>query len=108
MKPRTLPQLELTALHVGTKLAQYVLQVLNEVIFNDVILWTDNEAALQWVKNNNSSIVYVLNRVADIKEISNNYKFNHVPTKDNPADLLTGGISLLDLADNDVCFHGPS
>ena len=39
---------------------------------NNVIIWSDNEAALQWIHNNNSYIIHIKNHVS---EIYNNYSY---------------------------------
>lgn len=108
MKGRSLPQLELTAIQVGTQLAKYIVNTLKALHFENVIIWSDNEAALQWIKNNNSNIVYVQNRVASIRELSFNFKFNYVPSSSNPADLLSRGTSVEKLSRDTLWMHGPT
>ena len=58
------------------------------------------------LRNDSSSITYVKNRVADIREMSNNYKIFHVPTTDNPADFVTRGVKANDLVINSFRFKG--
>ena len=91
IKSRSLPQLELTALQVGVQLAHYIICTLSDVQIVKTFIWSDNEAALQWVRNNKCDTPYVKNRVALIKELSENFTFLHVGTKENPADLLSRG-----------------
>lgn len=52
-------------------------------------MWSDSEVALWWKKNNNSPILYVKNRVEDILKTGPHINHRHLPTLDNPADLLT-------------------
>lgn len=108
LKERSIPQLELTALQVGTLLAKYIRNTLKSLFIERVTLWSDNEACLQWVRNDHSKIPYVRNRVAEIRNIATNFEFRHVPTKDNPADLLSRGVSWDTLQKNDIWFTGPS
>lgn len=108
MKSRSLPQLELTAIQVGTQLAKYVTNILKALNTENVFIWSDSEAALQWIRNNNSKIVYVKNRVASIRELSSNFNFNYVPSSSNPADLLSRGTSLDKLSKEALWMHGPS
>ena len=105
VKNRTIPQLELTAIFVGTKLATYIHKTLPHLNFAHTFLWSDNEAALQWIKNDNTKIPYVKNRVAEIREAEVNIEFMHVQTGSNPADLLSRGTSLKKLTN--LWFHGP-
>ena len=107
VKNRTIPQLELTALLVGTKLGVHILQTLNHMIISETSLWSDNEVALQWIKNDCSKLPYVKNRVAEIQEIQKNFAFRHVGTKFNPADHLSRGLSLKEFANNNLWFTGP-
>ena len=107
LKERTLPQLELTALQLGTQFAVYLNQVLNEFNIVQTITWSDSEAALQWLRNGNSKITYVQNRVKSIRELGVGFQFLHVPTKENPADLVTRGISLKQFKKSTLWLHGP-
>ena len=108
IKGRSLPELELTALQVGTQLAHYVKESLKDVKFKSTYVWSDNEAALQWVRNDRSDTPYVKNRTAKIRDLSDGYIFQHVGTKENPADLLSRGVDIDMLTRNDIWFHGPS
>ena len=107
LKERTLPQLELTAIQLGTQFAVYLNKVLNEFIIIQTITWSDSEAALQWLRNDNSKITYVQNGVKSIRELGVNFQFFHVPTKENPVDLVTRGISLKQFRKSTLWLHGP-
>ena len=108
VKTRTLPKLELTAIQIGVRLANYITRTLRRINFNQVYVWSDNEAALQWIRNDHCTKPYVKNRVSEIRESSGTYIFYHVGTKDNPADLLSWGTTFKDLANNSLWFNGPS
>ncbi|XP_069191775.1 uncharacterized protein [Procambarus clarkii] len=103
---RSLPQMELTALLVGVRLAHCLIKTLNDIHFGEIVVWSDNEAVLQWVRNNNNKTPYVSNRVREIHELSAGYKLSHVPTKDNPADYLSRGLSLKQLIKSQMWFNG--
>ena len=107
LKTKTLPQLELTSIWLGTRLAKYIHEVLGEIEISRTVIWADNEAAIQWVRNDNSKITYVKNRVAEIREIAGNYAIFHVATSENPADLVTRGIEVKELIDSSW-FKGPT
>ena len=107
LKTKTLPQLELTSIWLGTKLATYIHEVLGNINILRTVVWSDNEAAIQWVRNDNSKIVYVKNRVAEIREHAVNYQIFHVPTGENPADLVTRGVEVKDLTSRSLWFKGP-
>ena len=105
---RSLPELELTALQVGTQLAHYINESLKNLKITDTYIWSDNESALQWIRNDRSDTPYVKNRTAKIRDLSDGYTFLHVGTKDNPADLISRGIDLDTLVKSHMWFHGPS
>ncbi|XP_069195602.1 uncharacterized protein [Procambarus clarkii] len=107
LKKRSLPQLELTALLLGVRLAHYLIKALSHIHFTETVVWSDNEAVLQWVKNNNSKNPYVSNRVKEIRELSAGYKLRYVPTKENPADYLSRGLTLRQLTKAEMWFNGP-
>ena len=109
LKTRTLPQLELTALLIGARLMKYLVDTLSHIQIQESYVWSDNEASLQWVRNNKSSIVYVRNRVSEINRILEHYpaKLLHVPTKDNPGDHLSRGLTITKLLESNW-FTGPA
>ena len=107
LKTRTLPQLELTSLQIGTQFASYLVNILKDFDIERVVIWSDSEVALQWVRNNNSKIPYVRNRVANIREIGSAFQFLHVASAENPADLVTRGISFKQFSNSPIWFSGP-
>ena len=108
MQTRTLPQLELTGVLVGAQLIQWVVDTM-KCTFDAIYLWSDNEGCLQWIRNNRADTVYVRNRVAKILELKSQYKFStfYVPTAENPADLLSRGLSFNKFKDSMLWWHGP-
>lgn len=93
LKSRTLPQLELTAIQLGAQIAHNLITTLHRIPFHHTTLFSDNEPALQWVRNDNCSMPYVRNRVHKIQELTSNMQILHVSSGENPADLLTRGIA---------------
>ena len=47
------------------------------------------------------------NRISEIQRLSTPEKWNHVRTKENPADLLSRGMLIEDLALSDLWWYGP-
>ena len=108
LKSRTLPQLELTAIQLGVQLAHYVRTTLSLITFTNTTVFNDNEAALQWIRNDNSSIPYVKNRVHHVRELSSDMKILHVSSEQNPADLLSRGVTISKFSKmRHFWFHGP-
>ena len=57
----------------------------------DILLWSDSSISVQWVNNNKSDIIYVKNRVAEIRNVCDRFgvKVKWVSTSENPADFLS-------------------
>ena len=110
LQTRTLPQLELTALQLGAQLAHTLCSNLERITFKKITLFSDNESALQWVRNDQCTMPYVKNRVHKIRELTSNVQILHVSSEDNPADLLTRGITFKKFHTKklDFWFKGPS
>ena len=72
LSSRTLPQLELTAMFVGAQLIRYLSETL-KMGWADILLWSDSSISVQWVNNNKSDIIYVRNRVAEIRRVRDRF-----------------------------------
>ncbi|XP_069190214.1 uncharacterized protein [Procambarus clarkii] len=98
LKKRSLPQLELTALLLGVRLAHYLIKALSNIHFEETVVWSDNEAVLQWVKNNNSKNPFVSNRVKEIRELSAGFytiqDSCHIASQDVPVKKRHVALSL--------------
>jgi len=99
LKPLSLAQLELLAVHCLAKLVKYVIEAVRFSI-NAIHLWSDSMIALAWVRKPSSSWkTFVRNRVQEVHDIVSPNVFHHCPTEDNPADDLTRSLSLQELKD---------
>ena len=58
-----------------------------------VHLWTDSQIVLHWIHHRGQSNSFVKPRVAEIVKDFPSKKWSFTPSGDNPADLLTLGIS---------------
>lgn len=63
-------------------------------IFGDLVsevhLWTDSEVVVHWINTHSSKLnMFVGNRVAEIQELTKDAVWRHVPTSDNPADIVS-------------------
>ena len=107
IKTKSIPQLELTALLLGCRLANYICSVLPNKF--KIVIWGDNLPSLQWIEGNKSDIVYVRNRVGEILTLqrSLDFELRHVPTECNPADILSRGSKLKTLSDSTMWREGP-
>ena len=105
VKEVSLPRLELMAVVIGVRLVKYVQAELKSPI-KKTILWSDAKCVLHWIKNDKPKPVFVENRLKEIRQ-SEIREFRYVPSQENPADLLSRGISTRTLIDNDLWWSGP-
>lgn len=108
IKKVTIPRLELAAAELLSKL--YVV-VSNAMEWKTIpyYLWSDSTIALQWINKESIELkMFVANRVKQIRDNTEVKNWNHVRTHDNPADLVSRGISACEIVDNDLWWHGPS
>ena len=108
----TLPRLELMAAVTGVRLANFVIASMRSKLNSfTTFLWSDSQIVLHWIhhlKLSTQSKPFIANR---IQEIRNSFPVEHwtyVPTADNPADLLTRGLSTQQLRDSRLWLYGPS
>lgn len=63
---------------------------------------------LCWIKTHPSLLTtFISNRVAEIQECTVHVICRHVPTKHNPADIVSRGCYVDELK-NSICFGGPA
>ena len=92
MKVMTVPKLELQAALLAARLKREIMQAL-AVSVNQVFMWTESTTVLQWINSNEKQPIFGANRVCEILEYTSVDQWNHVATKDNPADAGTRGMS---------------
>ncbi|GBM90629.1 hypothetical protein AVEN_192447-1 [Araneus ventricosus] len=75
--------------------------------FAKVYMWTDLKIVLHWIKNNNRRWkTFVQNRVVEIQEKTSPEVWNRCPGCENPADKITRGLSIKNLVNDQVWWHG--
>jgi hypothetical protein len=107
LKDTTIPRMELLAAVTATRLAKHVCDTLSGLFsITKQTMWIDSQIVIHWIKSVKTLPVFVQNRVTEIRNFTGQVKY--VPTKDNPADLLTRGISASELKESDLWWSGPS
>lgn len=107
VKTITIPRLELCALELITQLVPK-LRDQPSLENASYFYWTDSEVVLKWLRKSYGVLrIFVANRVEKIKEIAEVFDIRHVVSAQNPADLLTRGISVQELNQNQLWWHGP-
>ncbi len=106
-KQQTIPRLELCAALTGAQLAKVLKTEMTLPIYS-VTLWSDSTTVLNWLLSSSCRFkVFVGTRVAEIQELTEFDKWKYVPTKENPADDITKGKSLRDIAQESRWNKGP-
>ena len=104
----SIPRLELMAAVVGLRLAEAVGNILN-LPKRGWLFWSDSMDVLYWIHGCSRKFKpVVVNRAGEVQSLTDPEQWRHVPTKQNPADLLTRGLSVSTLIDEESWWKGPA
>ncbi|XP_057671208.1 uncharacterized protein LOC130902936 [Diorhabda carinulata] len=107
LKTVTLPRLELMAAVTLVRLSNEVKRSLR-IKIDQCVYWSDSTVVLGWLKYPPNQLKpFVANRVAEIQDLSAADSWRHVPTKSNPADLVSRGVKPRNLLNNSLWWEGP-
>ncbi|XP_029161155.1 uncharacterized protein LOC114932909 [Nylanderia fulva] len=107
VKTVSIPRLELNAVVLLSRLVKWVIKSLN-IIHCPIHCWTDSTIALAWLRQHPSKwTTYVANRVSEVQCNLPSAKWNHVPSKDNPADCASRGLYASKLVSHPLWWAGP-
>ncbi|XP_055623293.1 uncharacterized protein LOC129766719 [Toxorhynchites rutilus septentrionalis] len=108
LKRVSIARLELCGALLAAKLYQKVRHAL-KMDDTEAWFWSDSTVVLCWLRS--PSYVwptYVANRVSQIQEWTKGHRWNHVKGTENPADLVSLGVTPKDFVDLQNWFHGPA
>lgn len=93
---------------VGVRLATSVSKAL-ETDVNKVTFWSDSLNVLWWIRGKSRDFKpFVANRVGEVQRNTSPEQWRHVPTNDNPADILSrGAMKSPNFAQSNMWWRGP-
>uniref|UniRef100_A8QAW6 Pao retrotransposon peptidase family protein n=1 Tax=Brugia malayi TaxID=6279 RepID=A8QAW6_BRUMA len=106
IKGMTIPRLELMAILIGTRAAQFVMTQL-DIVNTRIILRSDSKCALYWKKTILTFYQDIgQNRVEEIRKAK--FYFRYIPSEDYPVDVATRGLNPKQLRSFTPWWHGRS
>ena len=105
IKATTLPRLELMAAVTASRLAKFVHSAIPYI--QQVHFWTDSQIVLHWIHRGTNPKPFIDHRVREICTTFPEASWSFTPSDDNPADLLTRGISTSQLQVSELWTQGP-
>nr|XP_029707541.1 uncharacterized protein LOC115254282 [Aedes albopictus] len=107
LKRITLPRLELCAAVLGAHLYDRVRKAIN-VEAPASFFWSDSAITLQWIRcPPNTWKTYIANRVSEIQHFTHGCAWNHVAGCENPADLVSRGMTVAEFIESKLWRSGP-
>lgn len=108
LKSLSLPRLELQGALLLAELYDKVSRCLTHNL-DDRYLWSDSAIVLSWLQScSRSWFTFVANRIRRIQQLTPIQYWNHIRSKDNPADPLSRGVMPEDLIHLKLWWTGPS
>ena len=105
VKQFTVPRAELMAAVIGAELNSRILKWTGIVRF---AMFTDATTVLAWIATHENRLeVFIRNRVKAIRSVTATHQWNHVPTAQNPADVLSRGANAKQLLAHKLWWNGP-
>ena len=106
LKQLTLPRLELMGATVATQIFNVITSSIQCKI-NSIHMWCDSQIVLHWLNSDKKLKQFISNRVTAINKVCPVQWWGYCPSADNPADLLTRGVSLPSLQASKIWTYGP-
>ena len=109
LKEKTIPQLELIAETISSRLVSYVLKAYSEELnIKSITMWVDNQVVLYWITNKKLRKSFIQTKVDEIQNLIPTAEWKYVTSKGNPADLISRGTETEKFLKSELWFHGPA
>ena len=105
-KQLSLPRLELLAVLIGTRVTNFVTKELKLRVSKRMI-FTDSQCVLYWLRSSKPLPVFVQNRVNEIRQ-EEHVSFSYIPSEENPADFATRELTVTEIKESKLWWHGPA
>ncbi|GFS97766.1 integrase catalytic domain-containing protein [Trichonephila clavipes] len=107
LKPICIPRLELNRALLLARFFETLSNYLKDLVIN-IYAWTDSQVVLSWLSSPPRNWKpFVANRTSEILDIIPCKQWRYAPSKDNPADLGSRGMSPKDLPDCSLWWEEP-
>ena len=108
LKAMSIPRLELMGAVIGLRLTKQISSAL-EIPLSQATFWVDSMNVIYWIHGQSRNYKpFVSHRVGEIHQQSDPNQWHYVPTKQNPADFGTRGLTVSELADSEMWWNGPT
>ena len=106
-KALSIPRLEFMGALIGVRLSTRISSVMG-LKMNQLVYWSDSLNVLWWLRGRSREFKpFVANRVGEIQSSTDPAQWRYVPTMLNPADILSRGMSAVELLTCDKWWRGP-
>ncbi|GFY43314.1 integrase catalytic domain-containing protein [Trichonephila inaurata madagascariensis] len=107
IKVISIPRLELSACLLLAQLVGKVRLSL-QVHLAKIILHTDSTIAIAWINTPANQLkTFFGNRVSKIQTLTENFEWKHIPSAQNPADIISRGVNPEELSSLTLWWNGP-
>ncbi|XP_035980606.1 uncharacterized protein LOC118556656 isoform X5 [Fundulus heteroclitus] len=107
LKQMTIPRMELTAAVLAAKVDKMLKKEI-EYPLSATTFWTDSQSVLKYIANDTTRFhTFVANRISFIRNHTETTQWKYIPTKLNPADMASRGVSASTLVKCKQWLQGP-
>ena len=108
LRGATVPRLELVAAVLAAKSSALICREL-DIVSDSVNFWADATMVLRYIRNTSTRFeTFVANRVDTLHMLTSVEQWRYVPSKLNPTDIASRGLSPAKVADANLWFYGPT